>query len=385
MPLSEHEQRQLEQIEQSLYAEHPRLARIMRAKDPKVHYRRRVILAAIGFLAGAGMVVAGILLKYHWLSAAGFVVLVLSSVWAVTSYRKMTGIITGTRGGREGPRGDGNATEGRAEQWPDGAYRGTLAPPPGRQQPLARQLSRSLPVSQPVPASQPFLRISLFLGISPTGAARPAAAAGWQAAAPQTSEARRPRAACSRPAASSVDAGSTSACSRCLPEADAAMARRAVTTSAASPRPVVAVSAYLARSSAVPILVTASTAARIEAGLPGKAPGQCARGLARHADQPVIRQVIGEFLPGCMRQRRVRRGREPAPPAGSQPAKRRPGDQQQDQNRDADPEIQPGDLGRAAADFGFSAKPSCENRLLAGGRLWPPRKDGATEGAVPGC
>jgi hypothetical protein len=111
VPLSEHEQRQLEQIEQSLYAEHPRLARIMRAKDPKVHYRRRVILAAIGFLAGAGMVVAGILLKYHWLSAAGFVVLVLSSVWAVTSYRKMTGIITGTRGGREGPRGDGNATK----------------------------------------------------------------------------------------------------------------------------------------------------------------------------------------------------------------------------------------------------------------------------------
>jgi hypothetical protein len=97
VPLSEHEQRQLEQIEQSLYADHPRLARIMRAKDPKVHYRRRVICAAVGFLLGAGMVVAGVVLKYHWLSAAGFAVLVLSSVWAVTSYRKMAGIVMGAR------------------------------------------------------------------------------------------------------------------------------------------------------------------------------------------------------------------------------------------------------------------------------------------------
>ena len=105
MPLSEHEQRQLEQIEQSLYADHPRLARIMRAKDPKVHYRRRVILAAAGFVLGVGAVVAGVLLKHHWLSAAGFVVLVLSSAWAVASYRKMAGIMMGPRRERKTGRG----------------------------------------------------------------------------------------------------------------------------------------------------------------------------------------------------------------------------------------------------------------------------------------
>jgi hypothetical protein len=97
VPLSEHEQRQLEQIEQALYAEHPRLARAMRAKDPKVHYRRRVIEAAIGFVLGVGMVVAGVVLKanwHSWLAVAGFVVLLVSSIWAIASYRRMAGMLT---------------------------------------------------------------------------------------------------------------------------------------------------------------------------------------------------------------------------------------------------------------------------------------------------
>src|SRR5580704_18664652 len=85
VPLSEHEQRQLEQIEQALYAEHPRLARAMRAKDPKVHYRRRVVQAAVGFLLGAGALAAGFYLKYNWLAAGGFAVMIMASVWAVAS------------------------------------------------------------------------------------------------------------------------------------------------------------------------------------------------------------------------------------------------------------------------------------------------------------
>lgn len=103
MPLSEHEQRQLEQIEQALYAEHPRLARAMRAKDPKVHYRRRVIEAAIGFLLGVGMVVAGVVLKYNWLAGAGFVVLLVSSIWAIASYRRMAGMLTDGRSRSRSP------------------------------------------------------------------------------------------------------------------------------------------------------------------------------------------------------------------------------------------------------------------------------------------
>ena len=97
MPLSEHEQRQLEQIEQALYADHPRLARAMRAKDPRVHYRRRVLQASLGFLIGAGMLVAGLFLKYAWLSAAGFVVMLLSGIWAIASYRRMAATVLADR------------------------------------------------------------------------------------------------------------------------------------------------------------------------------------------------------------------------------------------------------------------------------------------------
>jgi Protein of unknown function (DUF3040) len=97
VPLSEHEQRQLEQIEQALYADHPRLARALRAKEPRVHYRRRVLQASLGFLIGAAMLVAGLFLKYPWLSAAGFVVMLLSGIWAVASYRRMTAVLRADR------------------------------------------------------------------------------------------------------------------------------------------------------------------------------------------------------------------------------------------------------------------------------------------------
>jgi hypothetical protein len=106
VPLSEHEQRQLEQIEQALYADHPRLARKMRARDPKVHYRRRVVQAAVGFVIGVGAVVAGFILKHSWLEAVGFAVMVACSVWAVSSYRRMSGIVLEHRRGRDrGERG----------------------------------------------------------------------------------------------------------------------------------------------------------------------------------------------------------------------------------------------------------------------------------------
>ena len=101
MPLSEHEQRQLEQIEQALYADHPRLAKAMRAKDPKVHYRRRLVQSCAGFIVGVGAVVAGVLLKHPWLDIVGFVIMVASSAWAITSYRRMAGVTVERR-----PRGD---------------------------------------------------------------------------------------------------------------------------------------------------------------------------------------------------------------------------------------------------------------------------------------
>jgi hypothetical protein len=94
VPLSEHEQRQLEQIEQALYADYPRFANAVRASDPRVHYKRRVMYAVLGFVLGVGMLVAGVVTKYIWIGVAGFVVMLACSMWALTSYRHMTGAAT---------------------------------------------------------------------------------------------------------------------------------------------------------------------------------------------------------------------------------------------------------------------------------------------------
>ena len=91
MPLSEHERRQLEQIEQALHADDPRFADAVRAADPRVHYKRRVIAAALGFVNGVGLLLAGVVINVIPIAVAGFVVMLACSLWAVTSYRRMTG------------------------------------------------------------------------------------------------------------------------------------------------------------------------------------------------------------------------------------------------------------------------------------------------------
>ncbi len=95
MPLSEHERRQLEQIEQALRADDPRFAEAVQAADPRVHYKRRVIAAALGFVIGVGLLLAGVVINVILIAVAGFVVMLACSLWAVTSYRRMTGVTTG--------------------------------------------------------------------------------------------------------------------------------------------------------------------------------------------------------------------------------------------------------------------------------------------------
>jgi Protein of unknown function (DUF3040) len=91
VPLSEHEQRQLEQIEQALRADDPRFADAVQAADPRVHYKRRVIAAALGFLVGVGLLLAGVVIDIIPIAVAGFAIMLACSLWAVTSYQRMTG------------------------------------------------------------------------------------------------------------------------------------------------------------------------------------------------------------------------------------------------------------------------------------------------------
>jgi hypothetical protein len=105
VPLSEHEQRQLDQIERALYAEDPKFAQAVRARDPRVHYKRRVIYAAIGFLLGVGLLMAGVVSKYIWIGVTGFVVMLACSMWALTSWRHIAGVTTSRTGQAQQRRG----------------------------------------------------------------------------------------------------------------------------------------------------------------------------------------------------------------------------------------------------------------------------------------
>lgn len=108
MPLSEHEQRQLEQIEQALYADYPKLAQAVRARDPRIHYKRRVVQAAIGFLLGVGLLLAGVVSKVIFVGVGGFVVMLACAMWALTSWRHMGGAVAGrAAGASRGPAGGG--------------------------------------------------------------------------------------------------------------------------------------------------------------------------------------------------------------------------------------------------------------------------------------
>jgi hypothetical protein len=115
VPLSEHEQRQLEQIEQALYADYPKLAQAVRARDPKIHYKRRVVEAAIGFLLGVGLLLAGVVSKVIFVGVGGFVVMLACAMWALTSWRHMGGAVTGQAAGvSPGPGGARRQRRGRA-------------------------------------------------------------------------------------------------------------------------------------------------------------------------------------------------------------------------------------------------------------------------------
>ena len=116
MPLSEHEQRQLEQIEQSLYSDYPKLAQSVRSQDPRVHYKRRVVEAAIGFVIGVGLLLAGVISKIIFVGVGGFLVMLACAMWALTSWRHMGGIVSGKGLGVARAQGPPVAAHGRRRQ-----------------------------------------------------------------------------------------------------------------------------------------------------------------------------------------------------------------------------------------------------------------------------
>jgi hypothetical protein len=78
MPLSEHEQRILEEIERRLAEEDPKLVEQVGRTDLYSHLARRIKLAVLCFVLGFVMIL--LFVVSVWVAAAGFVITVLSAL-----------------------------------------------------------------------------------------------------------------------------------------------------------------------------------------------------------------------------------------------------------------------------------------------------------------
>lgn len=87
MPLSEHEQRLLEQMERALYAEDPTFANNLRTPSVGRASRGRAAIGVIGVIAGMGLVLAGVATMIIALGIIGFVVMLVSAVVAFSAFR----------------------------------------------------------------------------------------------------------------------------------------------------------------------------------------------------------------------------------------------------------------------------------------------------------
>jgi len=87
VPLSDHEQRLLEQMEQALYAEDPKFASVLQGDDLRLRYRRRLVLAVLGFIAGIALLLAGVWYGTY-LGVLGFLLMLGSVLAGVSAYNR---------------------------------------------------------------------------------------------------------------------------------------------------------------------------------------------------------------------------------------------------------------------------------------------------------
>ncbi len=102
MPLSEHEQRLLDQIERALYQEDPKFASTVRATDLRTHMRRRLRRAALVLALGFLLLLTGVVISKAAIGIAGFVVMVGALLLAMSSWKRLGQPGSGSSAGTPG-------------------------------------------------------------------------------------------------------------------------------------------------------------------------------------------------------------------------------------------------------------------------------------------
>jgi len=88
VPLSDNEQRLLEQMERALYAEDPKFASAMRGGNRRPGAIRRLVIGAVAVVLGLAVLVLGVAQKQVLLGVLGFVCMLAGTAYAVSSQRR---------------------------------------------------------------------------------------------------------------------------------------------------------------------------------------------------------------------------------------------------------------------------------------------------------
>ena len=87
MPLSEEELRLLEQMERALVEEDPKFASTLRGTRLRSSARRRAIVAAVCFVLGVGVLMAGAVSEIYPVAIGGFVIMLIAATVCATAVR----------------------------------------------------------------------------------------------------------------------------------------------------------------------------------------------------------------------------------------------------------------------------------------------------------
>ena len=128
MPLSEHEQRILAEIERRLLEEDPKFAHQV-GSSFRAHLGRRLKLAVVGFILGLVVVVSSTFFENVAIGVAGFVIMLACVFLFVRTMRRRSGPRTASQPGPALTRGGSRTVKSAADRASHSSARGAVRVP----------------------------------------------------------------------------------------------------------------------------------------------------------------------------------------------------------------------------------------------------------------
>jgi len=122
MPLSEHEQKLLEQLEKQLHEDDPKFASSMGSDPGRSWSTRHLVIGVLATLAGVLLLLVGVTMQNIFVGVLGFVVMG-AGVYFATMRSSTAGKATSARAGRKHGRARSSFMSNLEERW-DERHRG---------------------------------------------------------------------------------------------------------------------------------------------------------------------------------------------------------------------------------------------------------------------